>query len=238
MKPKKTGMVVAPCKRQYIARGALQNFLRRAAFLGRRLHELFFEFLLEIPVPGALCGEVLDSLHEEFRRPARQIEHLLGRHPKAVAFEIRRFASFRTCHYVSSFDSIQPETGAKPGAGEVRPPGWLSRAVKPDLQQTKNYQPCSANYVRLTPQSQYTRRSRLLSRGHPCEEPPLLRAVCKPFRIGAVDKIPKSDFGCVHAFEVHSPVGNIRRIAKSRLSTSPPWQCMLYQRSEPRRATP
>ena len=77
-------MIVAPREGQYLARCALQNLRRRAAFLGRRRHQLLFELLLEISVPGALPREVFGSLHQEFCRPARQVQHHLGRHPEVI----------------------------------------------------------------------------------------------------------------------------------------------------------
>ena len=49
---------------------------------------MFFEFVLEISVPRDLSGQILVSLHQEFRRPARQIEHLFGRHPEIIASRI------------------------------------------------------------------------------------------------------------------------------------------------------
>ena len=82
-------MVQAQRERENIARGALHHLLRRAAILGRSLHELLFELLLEISVPCALPGQIPASLHQNFRRPARQIEHLLGRHPEAITLASR-----------------------------------------------------------------------------------------------------------------------------------------------------
>ena len=81
-------MVQAQRIRENIARGALHHFGRRPTVLGRSLHELFFEFLLEVPVPRAMLGQIPASLHQEFRCPARQIEHLFGRHPEAIALRI------------------------------------------------------------------------------------------------------------------------------------------------------
>ena len=49
-------MIVSPRERQYLSRGAFQNLLRRTAILGRSLHELFFELLLEIPVQAPSPG--------------------------------------------------------------------------------------------------------------------------------------------------------------------------------------
>ncbi len=86
-------MIVAPRERENIARGPLENIHRRPSLLGRSLQQLFLEFLLEISIPGPFSWQLLDSLHQEFRRPARQIEHLFGRHPEIIASRARRFSS-------------------------------------------------------------------------------------------------------------------------------------------------
>ncbi len=91
--PEGAGVVQAQREREDIARGPLENLRGRAALLGRSLQQLFLEFLLEIPVPSALPGQILGSLHQNFRRPARQIEHLLRRHPEIIAHCSRCFSS-------------------------------------------------------------------------------------------------------------------------------------------------
>ena len=71
-------MVQPDGERQDIACGLLDYLHRRAALLRGSGHQLVVEYLLELAVPGALVRKILDVLDQQFRCPAREMEHLLG----------------------------------------------------------------------------------------------------------------------------------------------------------------
>ena len=78
-------MVVAHREWQNVARGPLEDLRRRAALLGRRLHQLVFEALLEFSLPGSIVGQVFDALYHQLRRPAGELQHEFRLHSEAVA---------------------------------------------------------------------------------------------------------------------------------------------------------
>ena len=61
-----------------------QDLQRGTAAFGRILHELIFQFLLELAVPGLFIRKIPDTFYNEFRRPGRELEHNLRRHLEAV----------------------------------------------------------------------------------------------------------------------------------------------------------
>ena len=71
---------------QYIPRGLIDYFIRRAAFLGRFLLEFDLERMLEVPVPCEVFRQVFHAFHQDFSSLPRKIEHVLRRHLEGAGF--------------------------------------------------------------------------------------------------------------------------------------------------------
>ena len=74
--------------REDVPGGPFNDLQCRQAGLGGIFQELVDQLLPEFSVPGAFFRQGLDSLHDELRRPAGQIEHGSGGHPESVLFSI------------------------------------------------------------------------------------------------------------------------------------------------------
>ena len=83
--PEAARVVQPDRERQDFARGLLDHLQRRPALLRGSGHQLVVEYLLELTVPGVFVRKILDALNQQFRCPAREIEHLLGCHREVIA---------------------------------------------------------------------------------------------------------------------------------------------------------
>ena len=63
-----------------LARDLLDDIRCRPALLRWILHQLLFEHLAKLTLPGILAGQVLDPLHQEVEHLPPEVEHLLPWH--------------------------------------------------------------------------------------------------------------------------------------------------------------
>ena len=77
-------MVEAHRRRQDLVHGAVDNLVRRAAGLGRILHQAGPERLLELAVPGPVGGQSPAPLDQNLGNLRRELAHEARRQPQTV----------------------------------------------------------------------------------------------------------------------------------------------------------
>ena len=86
--PEETRVIDTRRHREDFSGGPFNDLQCRQTGLGGIFQELVDQLLPEFSVPGAFFRQGLDSLHDELRRPAGQLEHGSGGHPESVLFSI------------------------------------------------------------------------------------------------------------------------------------------------------
>ena len=86
--PEETRVIDTRRHRQDVSGGPFNDLQCGQTGLGGIFQELIDQLLPELAVPGTFFRQGLDSLHDELRRPAGQVEHGSGGHPESVLFSI------------------------------------------------------------------------------------------------------------------------------------------------------